>query len=162
MKHLIMRLTMAASIVLASALASFGAGQPITKDAAVAMVKSAVAFIKAQGPENAYAEITKKSGRFVDRDLYIVVLGLDGRVLAHGADPGLIGTDQSQAKDIDGKLFVKERIEMSKTQGSFWQNYQSTNPVSKDIQVKDTYCESLNDTVVCGGVYTPSPPPGGC
>ena len=38
-----------------------------TKDEAVAMVKNAVAFIKEQGPEKAYSEISNKSGRFVDR-----------------------------------------------------------------------------------------------
>ena len=49
-----------------------------TKDEAVAMVKKAVAFIQTEGPANAYPAITNPSGRFVDRDLYIVVYGLDG------------------------------------------------------------------------------------
>ena len=162
MSSLIIKLVTAASIVSASALMSFGAEQLATKDDAVTMVKSAVAFIKEQGLDKAYAEISNRSGRFVDRDLYIVVLWIDGRVLAHGADRDLIGTDQSQAKDIDGKLFVKERIELAQKQTSFWQNYQSKNPVSKDVQPKDTYCERLNDTIICGGVYTPLAPPGGC
>ena len=38
-----------------------------TKDEAVAMVKKAVAFIETEGPAAGY------QGRFVDRDLYIVV-----------------------------------------------------------------------------------------
>jgi hypothetical protein len=29
------------------------------------------------------------------------------------------------------------------------------NPATKKIQVKDQYCESLNETVVCAGVYRP-------
>ena len=49
------------------------------------MVKRGVAFIKAEGAEKGYAEITNKKGSFVDRDLYLVVYGLDGMVLAHGA-----------------------------------------------------------------------------
>ena len=162
MPSLIVKLITAASIVSISAITSFGAEQPVTKDDAVTMVKSAVAFIKEQGPDKAYAEISNRSGQFVDRDLYIVVTGLDGRVLAHGADRDLIGTDQSQAKDVDGKRFVKERIELAQKQTSFWQKYQSKSPLSKDIQPKDTYCERLNDTIVCGGVYTPLAPPEGC
>ena len=162
MRSLIIKLAAAALVASISASASFGAGQPVTKDEAVAMVKSAAAFIREQGPEKAYAEIANRSGRFVDRELYIVVLGLDGRVLAHGADRDLIGTNQAQMKDIDGKLFVQERIELAKKQASFWQNYQTKNPVSNDVQPKSTYCERLNDTVVCGGVYTPLDPPGGC
>jgi hypothetical protein len=48
------------------------------------MVKKAVAFIKEQGPDEAYAEFSKKAGSFHDRDLYITVLDLDGKLLAHG------------------------------------------------------------------------------
>ena len=46
---------------------------------------------------------------FVDRDLYIVVYGLDGMALAHGANAKRIGTNQIADKDPDGKAFVKER-----------------------------------------------------
>ena len=91
------RIPYAAAAVLAalcmfgwSALAATGA----TKDEAVAMVKNAVAAIKAKGPDKAYAEISDPAGPFVDRDLYIVVYGLDGMVLAHGADAKRIGTNQ--------------------------------------------------------------------
>jgi hypothetical protein len=126
------------------------------------MVKKAVSFIKQEGPDKAYTEIDNRSGSFVDRELYIVVLRLDGKVLAHGADVSRVGTDQSQAKDIDSKLFIKQRIELALTQPSFWQEYQARSPVTKDIQPKQMYCERLNDTVVCGGIYLPLPRPGGC
>lgn len=162
MNSQVIKLLAAASVVAVSSFASFGADQVTTKDDAVAMVKSAISFIKEHGSDKAYAEITNRSGRFVDRELYVAVLAIDGRVLAHGADRDLIGADLSQAKDIDGKLFVRERIELAGKQASFWQNYQSKNPVTKDIQPKDTYCERLNDTIVCGGIYTPLAPPGGC
>ena len=60
------------------------AADPVTKDEAVAMVTKAVAAIKAEGADKAYAEIDNPTGPFVDRDLYIVVCSLDGMVLAHG------------------------------------------------------------------------------
>src|SRR6266566_1476834 len=99
-----------------------------TKDEAVAMVKKAVAFIKEQGPEKAYAEISNKSGRFIDRDLYVVVYQLDGVVLAHGSNEKLIGKDLSDAQDVDGKFYVQERIELAKKQPTFWQDYKFVNP----------------------------------
>ncbi len=71
-----------AALVCGSALAATGA----SKDEAVAMVKKAVAYIKSEGPKTAYAAIDNQSGQFVDRDLYIVVYGMDGTVLAHGAN----------------------------------------------------------------------------
>ena len=77
-----------------------------TKDEAVAMVKKAVVFIKDQGVDKAYSEISNKSGSFIDRDLYVVVYGLDGKVLAHGANSKLIGKDMLDAQDVDGKPYV--------------------------------------------------------
>jgi cytochrome c len=105
----------------------------VTKDEAVAMVKKAVAAIKAEGAEKAYAEINNPTGPFVDRDLYIVVYSLDGMVLAHGANKSRVGTNQIDDKDVDGKAFVKERVELAKQNPSFWQSYKFMNPVTKAV-----------------------------
>ena len=124
-----------------------------SKDEAVAMVKKAVSAIKAEGPGKAYPEISNPSGKFVEGDLYIVVYGLDGMVLAHGADAKRIGTNQLGDKDPDGKAFVKERVQLAATHPSFWQNYKFMNPVTHKVEPKNMYCERLDQTVVCGGVY---------
>jgi cytochrome c len=129
------------------------AARPATKDEAMAMVKGAVASIKKDGPDAAYAEISNKSGKFVDRDLYVVVYRLDGHVLAHGANAKLVGTNQRNAKDVDGKAFVQERIALAHKQPSFWQAYKFKNPVTQQIENKQTYCERYEDTAVCAGVY---------
>jgi cytochrome c len=146
---------LACAILFAGSIGASVAAERATKDEAVAMVKKAVAFIKQQGSEKAYAEISNKSGQFNDRDLYIVVYRLDGHVLAHGANEKLIGTDQIAAKDPDGKEFVKERVELAKKQDSFWQNYKFPDPLTKNVEPKEMYCERLSDTAVCGGVYRP-------
>jgi len=124
-----------------------------TKEQAIAMVNKAVAYIKANGTEKAYAEIDKKGGMFTDRDLYIIVYGFDGHVLAHGANAKLIGTDQSNAKDSNGKAFVAERVALAKKGQPFWQDYTFMDPLTHTVQPKETYCQPLNDTAVCGGVY---------
>jgi cytochrome c len=128
------------------------AGGP-TKDEAVAMVKKAVSFIKEQGPEKAYPEITDKAGKFHDRDLYVVVYQLDGKVLAHGSNQKFVGKDMSDAQDVDGKLYVKERVELAGKQASFWQDYKFVNPVDKKVEPKEMYCERLDNTAVCAGIY---------
>jgi len=120
---------------------------------ATAMVKKGVAFIKSNGKDKAYAAFDDKAGPFVDRDLYLTVYGMDGTVLAHGANAKMIGKNLIDLKDIDGKPFVKERMELAKTKASFWQDYKFTNPVTKKIEPKSMYCEKLDDTVVCGGIY---------
>ena len=124
-----------------------------TKDEAVAMVKKGVAYIKKEGKEKGYAEITNKKGQFTDRDLYLVVYGLDGVVRAHGANEKMVAKNLIDLKDVDGKPFVKERVELGKSKGTFWQDYKFSNPVSKKIEPKQMYCERLDDTVVCGGIY---------
>ena len=117
------------------------------------MVAKAVAFIKREGAERGYAEITNREGPFVDRDLYVVVYQLDGHVLAHGANEKFVGKDVRNAQDVDGKLFVQERIELAATQPSFWQDYKFVNPVSKKVEPKQMYCEKLDNTAVCAGIY---------
>ena len=120
---------------------------------ATAMVKKGVAFIKTNGKDKGYAEISNKAGQFTDRDLYLVVYGLDGTVRAHGANEKMIGKNLIELKDVDGKAFVKERVELAQSKGTFWQDYKFTNPVNKKIEPKSMYCEKLEDTAVCGGIY---------
>jgi cytochrome c len=140
--------------------AAFALGAPAvakegnaTAEEATAMVKKGVAFIKANSKEKGYAEISNKTGQFNDRDLYLVVYGLDGTVRAHGANEKMIGKNLIELKDVDGKAFVKERVELAQSKGTFWQDYKFTNPVNKKIEPKRMYCEKLDDAVVCGGIY---------
>ena len=130
------------------------ANKEATKDDAVAMVKKGIAFIKTNGIDKGYAEVSSKTGSFIDRDLYLVVYGLDGKCLAHGANPKQVGRDLIDLTDIDGKYFVKDRVAMVKAKpAGAWQEYKFTNPVSKRIEPKAMYCEKLGETAVCGGVY---------
>jgi len=117
------------------------------------MVKKAISQIKQQGADKAYAEISTKGGSFHDRDLYITVIDLDAKILAHGQRQDLIGKDLIDIKDPDGKLFMKERVELARDNSSFWQNYKFMNPATKQVEPKQMYCERLNETAVCGGVY---------
>jgi signal transduction histidine kinase len=151
MRHLLVPALFAFATL--AALPALGAADA-TKDDAVAMVKKGVAFIKANGIEKGYAAVSDKAGAFIDRDLYLVVYGLDGKCLAHGANPKQIGRDLIDLTDIDGKYFVKERVAMVKAKpAGAWQEYKFTNPVSKKVEPKVMYCEKLGDTAVCGGVY---------
>ena len=148
-KLLITTLAATLASVTTAAMATGGA----KKDDAVAMVKKAVAFIKEQSADKAYSEFTSKDAKFIDRDLYVVVYQLDGKVLAHGSNPKFVGKDMSDAQDVDGKFYVKERVELASKQASFWQDYKFVNPVSKKVEPKEMYCEKLDNTAVCAGIY---------
>lgn len=146
-------LTMALAIGVAMVTGVAWAAENATPKEAEAMVKKGVTFIKANGKDKGYAEITNKQGQFKDRDLYLAVYRLDGTPMAHGANEKMVGRNLIELKDIDGKEFVRERMDMAKTKASFWQDYKFTNPVTKKVEPKSMYCERLDDTVVCGGVY---------
>jgi cytochrome c len=143
----------AAMMILTLANGVIYASDHATAQQAEAMVKKGVAFIKTNGKEKGYAEITSKQSQFRDRDLYLVVYGLDGVVWAHGANEKMVGKNLIDLRDIDGKEFVKERVELGKAKDSFWQNYKFTNPVDRKVEPKTMYCQRLDDTVVCGGIY---------
>ncbi len=148
-------LIVAGALMLTLAVSAARAEDHATKDEAVAMVKKAVAYIKAEGPDKAYPAFDDKKGQFVDRDLYIVVYQLDGKVLAHGGNVKFVGKDMKDAQDVDGKFFVKERIELAQKQPNFWQDYKFKDPVTAKVEPKEMYCERLDNTAVCGGIYKP-------
>ena len=124
-----------------------------TKDEATAMVKKAVALIKANGAEKAYAEFSNPKGQFVDRDLYITIYDMNGKCLAHGANAKMIGRDLIENKDVDGKEFIKERVELMKKQPTAWQDFKFRNPVTNQIEPKSMYIERFNEIIVACGIY---------
>ena len=149
-----MRTRLLAALLLSCALLpAVHAAEFATKPEAEAMVAKALKYWKANGNDKTYAEIGKKDGQFTDRDLYVVIYGLDGTVRAHGANPKMIGKNLMEIRDVDGKFFVKERVEMAKKKQPFWQDYKFTNPTSGKIEPKTMYCVPEDDMVLCGGVY---------
>ncbi len=129
------------------------AGEFGTKEEAEALVKKAINMIKSEGKEKAFAEINNPQGKFVDRDLYIFVYDINGKCVAHGFNPKMIGKDLLEMKDADGRYFVKERIEIAKNKGKGWQDYKFTNPLTKKIELKTAYIERVDDLIVGCGVY---------
>ncbi len=146
-------LLLALAIGLVPGLAS--AETKATAAEATAMVKKGVAAIKAGGKDHdkLFGEITAKDATWADRDLYLVVYALDGTVKAHGANAKLVGNNLMDMLDIDGKPYIKERIELAKSKGTFWQDYKFTNPTSKKIEPKSMYCEKVDELVACAGIY---------
>ena len=124
-----------------------------TKAEAEKMVKKGVDFLKKNGMDRAAAEMTAPAKTFVDRDLYLVIYDLNGVPVAHGQNARQVGKSLIDLKDPDGKLFVKERVELAKLQGKFWQEYKFTDPITKKVLPKQMYCEKEGDVVVCGGIY---------
>jgi cytochrome c len=122
---------------------------------AQALVKKAIAYIKANGAEKAYAEFSNPKGSFVDRDLYIYVADLTGKALAHGANIKLVGKDIRTLRDVDNKAFVIDILALAESKGHGWVDYKWPNPADKNkaIVQKSTYFEKSGDVIVACGIY---------
>jgi cytochrome c len=124
-----------------------------TAKEAKAMVVKAVAYYKANGQAKSFAAFDNPRGSFVDRDLYIWVSTMNGKVISHGTNPKLIGKDLYNLKDTDGKLFIREIVDTAKAKGGGTADYKWTNPVSKKVEQKSVYFEKVNDVVIVCGYY---------
>jgi len=131
----------------------FSQGKRGSRSEAEALVKKAVSFYNTNGQVKAFSQFNDPNGKFVQGDLYIFVYDFNGKCVAHGGNPKMIGKDLIDLKDSDGKSFVKERLEIAKTKGKGWQNYKFTNPVSKSIEDKTAYLEKADNYVIGCGAY---------
>lgn len=150
------RTWVAATAVLFSILVHGAAGAAdayATKDEAMALVKKAVVYLKANGRERAFAAFNDPKGAFVDRELYISVFDAKGVNLAHGANKKIIGKNMMEYHDPDGKYPIKEGLEIAKTKGSGWFEFKFLNPITKEMQTKAAYVERYEDIALWVGAY---------
>ena len=122
---------------------------------AQAMVAKAIAHIKKVGRDKAFADFSSKQPPWVDRDLYVVVYDMKGKVLAHGSNEKMVGKEVIDLRDNDGKYFVRERVEMMSKgpDAKGWQDYKFMNPVSRAIEPKSMYLHRFEDLIVGCGIY---------
>jgi len=152
------RILTAFAAVLALMIGMPAAAQDKSKGTAAeatAMVEKAIAHIKKVGRDKAFADFSSKQPPWVDRDLYVVVYDMKGKVLAHGSNEKMIGKDVIDLRDNDGKYFVRERVEMMSKgpEAKGWQDYKFMNPVSRAIEPKSMYLHRFEDLIVGCGIY---------
>jgi signal transduction histidine kinase len=124
-----------------------------TAEEAQALVAKAIAAYDAKGTA-AFADMMPPNTEFRDRDLYMFVIGPDNRNVAHGRDPGRIGTNIAELVDSSGKPFGKEIIENADKQG-VWVDYVFRDPLTeKDVQ-KSSWIVRRDGYIFGCGIYKP-------
>lgn len=136
--------------VFCNAASAAGGG---TADEAMALVKKASAYLKANGKEKALAEFNNPKGQFVDRDLYIFAIDMTGLTVANGSNAKLVGKNVMNMKDQDDKPFIKQFMELGASAGKGWVDYRWVNPVSQKIETKSTYIEKTEGLIIGCGIY---------
>jgi single cache domain-containing protein len=103
----------------------------------------------------AFVVFSDPHGPFTYRDLYMTVYDLEGKCLAHGAKKVRIGKSLVDDRDADGKLFVRERVELARKAPKGWQEYEFVNPATKRIEDKVAYFEVVDGLILLSGAYKP-------
>lgn len=122
-----------------------------TPNRAVDLVKDGYEFMKKHGLSAAVSEFSsRQSDTYRFGDLYLVVLDMKGKVIAHGSNLDAIGQNQYDLKDEDGKFFVREMIEKA-NQGGGWIDFKLKNAFqSVYVEKVDLGTDSF---VIASGLY---------
>jgi len=147
MKKLVLML-----LALVFAIAASGTSFADSPEQAEGLVKKAVAFYKANGLEKALEEFSNPKGQFKQGEVYVFAYDLTGTMLAH-PNASLIGQNLTDVPDPDGKLFRKEFVSVATTKGSGWVDYKYQNPKTKQMDIKTTYVEKVEDIIICCGIF---------
>ena len=137
---------------LMDAVGVFKLDQADARERAMGLVRKGIAHLRARG-EAAYADFQKQGGGFYQGDLYLVVLGMDGRLLCNSARPHERGEMHADRKDYNGKPFMREILQIARERGRGWVDYQMAHPVTHKPMPKSTYLERTGDMIVQCGIY---------
>ena len=133
--------------------------QTVTKGLASAddarqIVREAVAFYRQHGREAFLKEINNPHGKFCQGDLYTFVFDRKMTYLAHPVSPELVGQNLIDQKDWSGGKYYRREIQaVARLKNNGWVEYEKLNPVSKELDHKQTYFESADDLIICAGAY---------
>ncbi len=119
---------------------------------AKALALKAADLLEKEGPQNALVKFMEP-GPFIDRDLYVFVLDMEGTVWASGAFPQGIGSNAWEARDSGGNFFVQEMIHIATVEGEGWVEYDFFNPCTGERSPKASYVKRVGPLIVGVGAY---------
>jgi methyl-accepting chemotaxis protein len=133
------------------------AGPSLSKEQIEALVNKAAVQVERDG-EKAFAEFRKKGSEWYQGEIYIFADDFDGINLCHPEKPDLEGKNLLETKDAMGKLFVREMIELLRTQDAGWVEYWWPKPGENKPSPKASYVRKVKlggkMILVGSGLYT--------
>jgi len=149
MKRIVIAIVMILFVVVGIA---YALDRSTGKDAK-AMLEKAIAFYQANGQEKALATFNDPNGPFVKKDLYIFALDLNGKVIAHGTNAGLIGKGMQEIRDLKKKNFINVMVKIAKAKGEGTVDYWWDNPQSRAGEQKISYFKKIDGVILGCGYY---------
>lgn len=124
-----------------------------TKEEAVAIAKKVKELWRTIGPEKSINAVNRLTHNLRNKDLYPWIGHIDKYIVAHyfHAVRGLRYPDDSNGPL--GKI-MPSMVKIAKTKKAGWQQYYWPNPVTKNVEIKESYILSLdNEYFVAVGVF---------
>lgn len=90
-----------------------------------------------------FPEFRKKGSEWFSGDTYLFVYDLNSNVLFNAAFPAREGTNTAGQKDVNGKLFHHELIQVAENKGSGWVDYMFPKPGQTKPSQKWTYVKAV-------------------
>lgn len=121
---------------------------------AQALLTRAIEALKAD-PQAALTDFQTLGGRFMVDDLYVFVIDLaNGRFLAHGGNPELVGREGKEVRDAKGKTITLDMIDIARRKGAGELDYVWRNPSTGKSESKHSYFRAVDGRLVGVGYYT--------
>ena len=121
------------------------------------LVNNAVALVDDEG-EAAFAQFRKKDSKWFAGETYIFAFDMKGTNIVHASQPELEGTNLIDLKDVNGKAFIQEIIEVAKTKGSGWVDYMWPKPGETEPSRKLSYIKTAKvgdeELIIASGLYS--------
>lgn len=126
----------------------------LNRDKTVDLVRRGYQFMKASGVSVAAKEFTSANTYWLG-DLYLFVYDMKGNCIAHGGNAALVGHNQFDEKDQDGRYMVRELINQAES-GPGWVDFKLKN------SFEAVYVEKIEmgvDTYIIGsGIFPVTKP----
>lgn len=146
------------AVMLAAGVAQ-AAVERSTEDEALALIRSAQAYLKKNGLEQSIEEFNRLDSPFNSKsemnpkgDLYLFTLDQKGYQAVHGKNPKIRGKVMIEMRDSDGVFLIRELAKKCfSPEGKGWVGYRWPNPVTGNLESKVGYVERIPGMDLCVG-----------
>ncbi|CAK1815028.1 cache domain-containing protein [Vibrio crassostreae] len=116
------------------------------------LLAKAVVHVQKDGDES--VKDFMSDPEYIDGELYVFALGIDGQFLASGGSSMvLVGNSVLDTQDVYGNPFFREMITKAVHNGFGEVKYHWTNPTDRMGEPKTTFFERVGDVIVAVGYY---------
>jgi cytochrome c len=120
---------------------------------AKALALKAAKLLRAAGPKRAFRRFSDPDDAFIDRDLYVFILDLNGRIWFNAVFPVAPGSNILGSRDSSGRYFVQDMVTTARNEGEGWVEYEWLSPCTGEMAPKSAYVVRVGPLLVAVGAY---------